>query len=374
MATNNYEFEVFNFLGIEKAFISLAEGQVSLITGENATGKTSLLSACAAVLSHDTNPRRIPATRRMQYIKEDTEVAEIIMRFNGEEAVRWIPGETGMTISYKAPPPLPTPVVGIEDLTGNRMSTRARAEMWESALLPPQKNLSDLISEKLEGKLGHQRLEEVKRLIKDTDIDTVEKMFKEKVLEHKREWEKITGENYGLKRAPDWTPRGWSSDMDMMTVSGAEAQVEELSEMMAESRIIDGINQAQHNLAEESKKALPKLQEKHDTLKERSDACVQRLSPIYDEIKMRENVISNKEAQINRLEKRISEISSVQSYQCPCCDEYLLFNKSKLLKKDVETERQIISDCKQEIEDCKERIEQIQTILEKVKRAQGISP
>ena len=102
----------------------------TLVTGRNATGKTSFGIALGALATHDDNPMRLSLAQKHRYLRDGATHGVAIL-----DRVEWQPLR-GISAPPDAEPRATMLSVGLVDLTDPDRSAKDRAELWEELLLP----------------------------------------------------------------------------------------------------------------------------------------------------------------------------------------------------------------------------------------------
>ena len=253
-----------NVLGVEQAEIPLPQGAPLGVAGPNAGGKTSLATAIGAVLSREANPLGLAPTAQ-PYFREGSDYGEVLLSGPGDtEYVRWVLAEKGMRVFAGAPAPLHPAAVGLTDFI-SRASARARAEVWESAFLPPPDRIEEELKKELRSALeGERMVADVIEVLREQGWASVEGVYKAKAKESKGEWAAVTGEHYGTAKAPNWTPAGWRSDYDSVTPLEAEAALADARDALEALHISGAVTAAEAHQAQQAAARLPALRQERD--------------------------------------------------------------------------------------------------------------
>ena len=199
------QIKIRNFRGIETADISVAGG-ITLLAGLNASGKSSAAQAVAAAVTGNTIPfsgfRKTDAKKLVH--DENTSGHVNIISDNGETSVAWPDGKRA-SIGIGSPPAATMIAAGLESLV-DILKTAERAKML-APYLKSQPTKDDLAYA-----LPDIRSELVDGLWKSIELngwDSAYDQAKQKGAETKGRWRQVTGSQYGIKKAAEWTPAGW---------------------------------------------------------------------------------------------------------------------------------------------------------------------
>ena len=249
-----------NFLGVRSLMVPLEKRPIAII-GRNATGKSSALTAIGAILSGNDNPLGIKQSTA--YLHDGTEYGEVVLEGPaGQELRRWQPTARGISKFPDTPGDMSVHAMNLVNFLALK-SSRERAEIWESIILPPQQQMVEMLEEALRENplIPPGTSEIVLREIKlHGNWDTVEKLHAGHAREAKREWSEITGEPFGVKKARVWRPHGWSSRLDGMTAVEARAEVAAAEEMWVSTHRAEAIEETEQAAAKQAKQRIPGLE------------------------------------------------------------------------------------------------------------------
>ena len=200
------QIHIQNFRGIEEAMLQC--NGVALITGTNATGKTSIAQAVAAVLTG--NPIPMAGLRKNAAgMLVHTGAAQGQITLEGEEGTAMLSWPTAKVQTDGSPPQASAIAAGLESLADEaRPANRAR-------LLSPYLK-ADPTKEDLTEQLSNLKPEHITTLWDKIQVDgwdLVHDHAKTTGAEYKGRWHQATGEAYGSKKASSWFPDDWDDDL-----------------------------------------------------------------------------------------------------------------------------------------------------------------
>ena len=204
------QIHIQNFRGIAEARLQC--NGVALITGINATGKTSIAQAVAAVLTG--NPIPMAGIRKNAAgMLVHTGAAQGQITLEGEEGTAMLSWPTAKQQTEGSPPQASAIAVGIESLADeSRSANRAR-------LLAPYLK-ADPTQEDLVEALPNLKPDHIKKLWDKIQVDGWDLVYdhaKTTGAEYKGRWHQATGEAYGSKKASSWFPDNWDDDLTGMS-------------------------------------------------------------------------------------------------------------------------------------------------------------
>ena len=276
--TDNLVVEITNFLAIAAVEIPL-DKRPTAVLGPNASGKTSISTALAGILSRDPNPLELGAARR-PYLHRGAEDGEVVLRLSdtGAECRRWIMSETGIRAVAGGPPDASKHVLGMTDFVDLKPAERTR--VWESCFLPSNKELVAMVGEDLKKQIGAPDVvDKVLGMLRTRKWSDVETVYKHQAREAKAEWQGLAGRNWGKVVAEQWKPHGWRSDLDTVTQAESRTRFEEQRETLRVVQIKQAVQESDVSRAQEALAELPNLEKEHATL---AEACSRAKSAYAD--------------------------------------------------------------------------------------------
>ena len=319
--TEKLSVEITNFLMIAEVAIPLDENPTAVL-GPNASGKTSISTALAGILSRDPNPLELGAARR-PYLHRGAEDGEVVLRLSetGIECRRWIMSETGIRAMADGPPDASKHVLGMTDFVELKPAERTR--IWESCFLPSNKELVAMVGEDLKNQIGSPDVvDKVLGMLRIRKWSDVEAVYKHQARESKTEWQRLAGRNWGKVVAEQWKPQGWRSDLDTVTQAESRTKYEEQREKLRLVQIKQAVDESDVSRAQEALAELPNLKKEHATLAE-----------AFSRAKMSKDTVDRELASITRNGLRVrdelqqhdnSKPERDETTPCPSCGKALV--------------------------------------------------
>ena len=245
-----------NFLGIESASIPLADVPVAVF-GPNCSGKTSMATAVAAILTHTANPLGFSATKS-PYMHRGADYGEIVLTDDaGQELIRWVLAEKELRVFAEAPASLGLHATSLCDFIS--LQPAKRVDLWEEVFLPDPSELTEMITKELRQRIARENvLEDVLKTLRLHSWKAAAEQYNGAALSAERAWSKIAGEKFGSAKAKKWVPSDWRSEFAGVTVLEAERNVEDSREALRTVHVKQAITESQ---AAESESALKKVGE-----------------------------------------------------------------------------------------------------------------
>ena len=201
--------EIRDILGIHAAELEVGPGEVVEVVGPNAGGKTSIATACQALLAREPNPLHYTVAEMRQYVREGGgEGRAILERGDGEDSVEWVPtrSEGAITALASVDEQSHPMAVGLVDFTA-RMAAKTRAGLLQPILLPDPATVLEQLREDLQPYLPVRDLEGVLSEVGKRGWEAAATIFEDRMRRAKREWCETTGRGrFGSQVAADWRP------------------------------------------------------------------------------------------------------------------------------------------------------------------------
>jgi len=336
-----------NVLGVRSARIQLVNGEIVHVRGPNGAGKSSLAQAVAAVLARNTNPAGLSAIdARRWYINQSVidDVGHISVVLEDEDGIQttWWAGRGVIDAPTDSGPISHPAAVGLVNFI-DRQSAKARAEMIQRILLTDDE-IREQARERLASTLDAVEIEDVVKLADERGWDAVASIYEDRGRRSKREWQSITGHNYGVRVAADWRPSGWLADYDAMTVQDAETKVVEARDALGILATESAISETEAAAAESARERLPALR---DALSEREAALAAAQG---DVAALGSGPVYQANQTLNRLRDELAGNEEMESQPCPHCGESLYIASDRVLRTwDEEIHASLIDELKTEI-------------------------
>ena len=329
--------KVANMLRITDADLKIEPGRVTGVTGVNASGKTSIATLSAALLSGKANPAGGKKNQKI-YLQDDKETGNASLDYDGEPVARWdaVTGEmSAFESSYEY---VPESTVSLVDFCG-QMTQPQRVALWESFFLPEQSVLTKMIRKQLQPHIPAKTLDEIMEVIEVDDIDVVTKTYQRRAQDEKRSWMGVTGENWGVAKGADWLPDDWTSDLDGQSVKLLEEELAFQQEEMRALHVDNAVNMAD---IERGKEAVEEVQAKNTELHEmrlKARGIMEVLSPAKEQIK---EISERQVSAESKLRRHVfAKTDKPDTHTCPQCEAELIMHAGKLTAYAAEDDEKI---------------------------------
>ena len=300
---------------------------LTLVTGTNAAGKSSVARILGALTSGHTNPSHLSGGQRQAYVRDGS--GDGIAQLDG---IEWRPKTGELTFAEGTDYPLACPeAVGLTDFTAKAHGPKQRAAMWEELFLPEDPRV---LLEPAWQKAGRPvaSLDAILKEIAKSGWKGALATYIEKQRNEKRTWETLAGTRWGGKKSSSWTPHGWDSTLEDESHDSLQAQLVNAKDTLAAMVVKSGVEQAAIDRARKIRsesytplaQRLPLLESKMRVARDKSN----RAQASRDE---NERDIEAKRAEISRAERALLEaetkLASTPPWTCPHCNGALTQGK-----------------------------------------------
>lgn len=208
-----------NFRGIGEASLDIAP--IALLCGKNGAGKTSIALAIAAAATGQAVPFDKLAKKDCSVMLHKGAKAGSVSLITeeGNTTVAWPKAD----VSSEGRPPFSTPIAtGLTDLIS--MPTK-EALAYLISLLKADVKQSEFLTAFAEKGISDETAKVVWGTVDAQGWDAALKRAKEKGIQNKGDWERVTGEKYGAKKAETWLPAEWDDSLARANGPDLEAAV-----------------------------------------------------------------------------------------------------------------------------------------------------
>ena len=306
-------------LGIRSADIPLPDvGEILEIVGPNASGKTSVALAAAALLTRNANPLGLPAAGSRRAYEREGADGEGQASFGD---TTWYVGSGRITSPPDTPPCRPE-AVGLVDFTALRRGKEAAA-LFQPVLLPPVADVMERVRIELEPYLPPEDLSGTMQMLQEQGWDATLAIFTQRNRDAKRAWATIAGRHYGSKIAADWRPDGWLADYDSMTPETAAADVAAAREALQALHRVQAVSEAEAERAAAAADELPGLRDELEAAKHFARSIEAQLADL---------ALPTLRQDVTRVEQaiRLADQTS-QGASCPHCGSLVYVEGGQLL-------------------------------------------
>ncbi|WVR18288.1 DNA repair exonuclease SbcCD ATPase subunit [Bordetella phage PY223] len=296
-----------NYRGIKSASLAL-EGIV-LVAAPNASGKSAIAQAAGAVLAGQAVP--IPGVlKTMAGMLVRNGASGGFAQLDAEGGTARVDWPRAALKTKGTPPQISAIAAGIESLT--TAEPKRRAELLIE-LLQAHPTFEDLRARFAREGISEETARAVWETIDKQGWDAAHAQAKETGARLKGQWEAVTGERYGAKKAENFTPDEWepelaSASSELLTAALTDAR-DTLDGMIAVAALDDAERERLQSLAD----TLPERQAEHTAANEE----LQRA------IAAHESVVASMNA--------LRDPSKQQLHECPHCNGSLSIAGGKII-------------------------------------------
>ena len=287
-----------DYVGASRAELEINAG-ITLIAGDNAAGKSSVLRGIASLLTGEVMPRGVAKGDSEILVMDGAKAGELLLSTErGDTASITFPNPKFTTSGE--PPQASAVAAGLLNYTDLKQEQRARfLEGLLDALPKP-----DALREALADHMAKEDIELVLGTIETEGYDGTADRLREKRVKLKGRWEDIAGERWGDTKAQQWMPEGWS-DYD-------EQSPEQVSARLAASQ------EAYDRVAKKSTIAEAEYQTLID--------LVGRREPTQMALDMARNQLATIEANWARARKELESLPPPveEGIPCPHCGAHVV--------------------------------------------------
>jgi len=262
------KFNIANWKGIHSAEIKL--DSVTLISGKNGAGKTSILEAIGAAIHGEPMIYDGITKRAMKdVIHADQKQAGVEVDLGGYKCFLNLPEVTSHAEGEAKP--VSKFATGFSDIM--ELSKRERFRFLNEHFMQPITK-EELLKEIKDAEMPDDQFDRLWQTVEDLGWDAAHTQIRDAGAKRKGQWEYITGENYGSIKAENWLPEAWTPDLLNAKMADLQTEYDKLKKAfhLQEAGVLDDNERAKlETLAKERKKyykTLDELNEKYSFVSE----------------------------------------------------------------------------------------------------------
>lgn len=313
-------FKIHNILHHQDISVSIPDNPV-MVTGKNSSGKTSFAKTLAAVVTHNNNPWGLSAALSKAYIKNGTIEGNASIN-NG--ATWKAPNE--MMVPPGVLPEASIHTTGIQNFVIGAGTQKAnKSKIYEDLYLPTDPETL------LRPAWKHEEVQllSVINIIKERGWQSAANNYGDLKKSEGAKWAKISGQQYGKKKAVTWRPDDYTSDMegiseqallDERSLAQEAIQKITVTQAVAQERVDYG-EKARDEFLPLANEAVTTAQQEYDRKMNAEQVAVNN----YKTEKAKTDEITN---QINKLLSEKKQIivnpARPKGEKCPSCQILLL--------------------------------------------------
>lgn len=286
-----------DYRGCERADISASP--LALIAGLNGAGKTSIIDAAAAALTNVPLPTQVKKKDAKSLVRNGMDEARVTITFPGQAAtVSWPKCDLGSTGR-----PIRCSIYAAGLASVVELSEKERRQVLAEYLqaIPDQKDLANALSDI---HVDKKAIDAIWSKIQVDGWDLTHGVYRDSGARKKGAWEQVTGENFGSRKAADWTPQGFTEDLAHETPESLQKALEDARATCEEAIKAAAVN-------EEEIRRLKALAAQEPKLKTAVEARKSEVDRLW-------NTAKKLEAEYKALP---APPTATEHPKCPHCDE-----------------------------------------------------
>jgi hypothetical protein len=319
----NLHATITNFRGVASATLDLSK--ICLIAGINEAGKTSTAQAVTAALTGEAMP--ILGVKKAQ--------AGMLVRSGTANGSVDLTGPTGSTniqypsakVKTEGQAPFASQfATGLQTIVNLDDKERVKVLTEYLKAVPTRADLDEQLASL---GLPVAVLDQLWKLIETQGWDGTAAQIKDKGARLKGQWENVTADRYGSKKADSWIPEGYDNDLMGQSEDKLKAIVTDARDALEAAIACDAVNDSRKN----------DLQQLAGLLAERQNSLAEvearQLDPaIKEQLKQGEDFVSEISENRRILEEQMKELPQPDNtfhLPCPACGAALQLEQGKKL-------------------------------------------
>jgi len=329
------QFTISGWRGIKDADILL--DKVTVISGINGAGKTSIIEAILAASQGDAMIYKPLTKSKMKLVIHDGQKQAMVeINIDDHKSSITLPD---VAISAEGEPVFVSEyATGFKDILSQSEKERFK---FLTKLFNAEPSKEELIEAIKEAGMPEAKFNQLWETVEGLSWDAAHKQISTAGAEKKGAWDYVTGEKYGSSKGETWLPEGWTPDLMNIDTDKLRVQYEGLRKRY---------HQQEAGVLTDDEKA--KLEGKANQLPEYEKAC--------KSVSEKNNFITNQLTDLANARKKLTSLiegKNIQPLKCPECEAELLMEKNELVsyKPDsVEDKKKWQAEIKQIEKDIKE--------------------
>lgn len=247
----NMNINIQNFRGIASAELDLSH--ICLLAGENEAGKTSALQAVAAALTGDPVPIvGVKKTQAGLLVRSGTATGSITLTGpDGSTHIQW----PSAKVKTEGKAPFASVfAAGLQSIVN--LEDKERTKLL-SDYLKAAPSRADLDAQLASMNLPANVLEQLWELVVKQGWDNTAAQTKEKGARLKGQWEGITADRYGSKKAENWIPEGYDPELMSQSEEKLSAIITDAADALEAAIAADAVDDSRRSALEEVAVQLP---------------------------------------------------------------------------------------------------------------------
>ena len=240
----NLQAHIQNYRGLASASLDIS--RICLLAGPNAAGKTSAAQAISGALTGEPVPiKGVKKTSAGLLVRSGTASGSVsLTTTEGRTEIQWpsakvkTEGQAPYSSHFAA---------GLQTIV--TLDEKERVKIL-TEYLKASPIRADLEAQLVSMALPKNILDQLWQLIETTGWDNVCSQTKEKGARYKGQWQQVTGEQYGSKKAESWVPEGYSDDLMGESEDKLSALVTDARDALESAIAADAVDDSARNQLE----------------------------------------------------------------------------------------------------------------------------
>ena len=316
-----------NMLRVKSGEIHLQPGGITTLVGDHAAGKTSLGSLVGSLSARNENPYHLAKSQKKAYLHDGADAGRIELRADDDEPIcRWdaVSGELDIFVNEEERDEIPsTPAaVGLINFCDD-LTPKMRTALWEGYFLPPLEILKEKLEARLKEHLDKKTLKDVIDVIDDGEMKNVIRAYEIRRKNSKSMWTQVTGEHWGVAKAADWIPDGWSAGMDGMDETDAQTALDECKNDLRTLQVMQSVTASDIAKAIEAQAELSVVNEQGLALTEKAEEVEKKLVENHAPMVKAKKALNNTVSAIMK-HGQDKPLEPVETFKCEACGASLM--------------------------------------------------
>ena len=211
-----------SYRGIKSAELNITP--LTLIAGKNHQGKSAIAGAAGALLTGNSHPDWIKKKDLAEFVNDDAETGKIeLITEDGSASIVY---PTAKFSTTGTPPRASRVAAGLDSPLN--MSDRERSKYF-SELLKTEPTIEQLTEAVKDAGMPEDTVKKLWDKIQMTGWDSAHKEAGTRGSDIKGSWKHVTGgETYGVNKAADWKPEGWTPRLEDVSADDIQTKITEI--------------------------------------------------------------------------------------------------------------------------------------------------
>jgi len=237
--------------------------RLTMVSGPNRAGKSTLALALAAALRREKSPAGYTSTNPDAIIRRGEDGARVVLAEDGgaSVALAWQRGAAAPAPRIQGQPPDASEIAvgwGLESL--EPFAGREWIDLLHRLAGEPEPTAEDIDAALQDaGIAADAERQAILTRINDQGWDAVAKVFATEAKRHAARWESIAGTRYGAEKAAGWEPEGLLPEVAEARAETLKAAVDQADAALGQAIAAQAAREAQAQAREAAKQASSRL-------------------------------------------------------------------------------------------------------------------